>query len=94
MEVYLPMIGEVLGKLIQLAADWSAIPMLSRTHINRLHLPDLEKKFLSLLKEFQSQLKLQEQIPFSAKFGGATEILTHTMQLTLISTGCSLLIDS
>lgn len=72
MEVYLPIIGEVLGKLIQLAADWSAIPMLSRTHGQPASPTRLGKEISVFVERIQSQLKLQEQIPFSAKFGGAT----------------------
>ena len=70
--VYLPLLLEVKHKLNTLAAEWKNFPMLSRTHGQPASPTRLGKEISVFTERLDNQLKLQKQIPFSAKFGGAT----------------------
>ncbi len=70
--VWLPAIKEVTEHLGQLASDWKNIPMLARTHGQPASPTTLGKEFAVFEKRLAVQIEQLPQIPFSAKFGGAT----------------------
>ena len=67
-----PMIAELIRKVDGLAHEWKEIPMLARTHGQPATPTRLGKEIYVFVERFNNQVKLLEQIPFSAKFGGAT----------------------
>ncbi len=67
-----PLIAEVIRKVDDLAHDWKDIPMLARTHGQAATPTSLGKEIYVFVERFKNQTKLLKQIPFSAKFGGAT----------------------
>ena len=71
-QVYLPMLNELTQKIEALEKQWKDIPMLARTHGQAASPTRLGKE----LKVFRERLEIQKetliQVPFSAKFGGAT----------------------
>jgi adenylosuccinate lyase len=71
-EVYTPMLTELIEKIKELEVKWKDIPMLARTHGQAASPTRLGKE----LKVFRERLEIQHetlnQVPFSAKFGGAT----------------------
>ncbi|RAU81599.1 adenylosuccinate lyase [Pontibacter arcticus] len=58
--------------LEKLAQQWKAIPMLAHTHGQPASPTRLGKEIMVFAERLQVQLELLKQIPFSAKFGGAT----------------------
>ncbi len=70
--VLLPALSTVLEKLNARAVEWDAVPMLARTHGQPASPTRLGKEICVFCVRIQQQLRLLEQIPFSAKFGGAT----------------------
>src|SRR5690554_5889207 len=71
-EVYLPEISGILTKLKKLADDWKDIALLARTHGQPASPTRLGKEILVFCERLENQLKLVNQVPYSAKFGGAT----------------------
>lgn len=71
-EVYIPQLEEVIEKLKDRAAEWSGIPMLARTHGQPASPTTLGKEFRVFIERLEQQVKLLKQVPFTAKFGGAT----------------------
>ncbi len=71
-EVYFPMMKELLGKLDEMANEWSGIPMLARTHGQPASPTTLGKEIRVFVERIEQQLKLLRQVPYMAKFGGAT----------------------
>ena len=71
-EVLLPSIEEVLSELVQKAKDWKKVPMLARTHGQPASPTSLGKELYVFADRLERQLALIAQVPFSAKFGGAT----------------------
>ncbi len=67
-----PLIAEVMRKVDDLAHEWKDIPMLARTHGQPATPTRLGKEIYVFVERFKNQVQLIEQIPFSAKFGGAT----------------------
>ncbi len=70
--VYEPNLKLLLDKLNQLANDWAEIPMLARTHGQPASPTRLGKEIAVFVERIQQQLKQLKNIPFAAKFGGAT----------------------
>ncbi len=70
--VYLPLVEELLGIIKLLSSEWKDIPLLAHTHGQPASPTRLGKEFMVFAERLESQLKLFKQIPFSAKFGGAT----------------------
>jgi adenylosuccinate lyase len=70
--VYYPDLKLLLDKLNQLANDWAEIPMLARTHGQPASPTRLGKEIAVFVERIQQQLKQLKNIPFAAKFGGAT----------------------
>lgn len=71
-EHYLPLIGEVVVTLGQLAEEWEDIPMLARTHGQPASPTRLGKELSVFVERIDQQLRQLRHIPYSAKFGGAT----------------------
>jgi adenylosuccinate lyase len=67
-----PLIAEVIRKVDDLAHEWKDIPMLARTHGQPATPTRLGKEIYVFVERLKNQVQLLEQIPFSAKFGGAT----------------------
>ena len=70
--VYVPLIHQVVDRLSELSSEWDEIPMLSRTHGQPASPTRLGKELRVFVERLNNQLALLAQIPFSAKFGGAT----------------------
>ncbi|MEM1320616.1 MAG: adenylosuccinate lyase [Bacteroidota bacterium] len=71
-EVYLPMLRQIRDMLSGFASEWSSIPMLARTHGQPASPTLLGKEFQVFVERLDQQLKMLEEVPFTAKFGGAT----------------------
>ncbi len=69
---YLPLITEVKDNLEALAGHWKNIPMLAHTHGQPASPTTLGKEIMVFAERIRNQLELFKQIPFTAKFGGAT----------------------
>lgn len=69
---YVPMMGELVITLNNLAEQWEEIPMLARTHGQPASPTRLGKEIMVYAERIDQQLRQMRHIPFSAKFGGAT----------------------
>ena len=69
---YLPSVAALLQQLKELAARWNNIPMLARTHGQPASPTVLGKEIMVFAERIEEQLRLLQQVPFAAKFGGAT----------------------
>lgn len=69
---YLPAVVNLQKKLHLLATNWKAIPMLARTHGQPASPTRLGKEIMVFVERIENQIHLISQIPFAAKFGGAT----------------------
>ncbi len=70
--VYIPMLEKVINKLTGYATDWKDIAMLAKTHGQPASPTRLGKEIYVFVERLTIQLNQLRQIPFSAKFGGAT----------------------
>ncbi|GAB3197464.1 adenylosuccinate lyase [Pontibacter aydingkolensis] len=59
-------------RLSELAQDWKDVPMLAHTHGQPASPTRLGKEFMVFAERLEAQMDLLRQVPFSAKFGGAT----------------------
>jgi len=71
-EVYLPELKSIVNKLKELANDWKDIALLARTHGQPASPTRLGKEIMVFCERLENQIKQVNQVPFSAKFGGAT----------------------
>lgn len=71
-EVYLPAIAELIEILKSYAAEWATLPMLAHTHGQPASPTRLGKEIQVFVERLENQLHLLKQVPYSAKFGGAT----------------------
>ncbi len=71
-DVVLPNLHQVTTQLITLAKEWKNVSLLARTHGQPASPTRLGKEIYVFVERLQSQIKQLENIPFSAKFGGAT----------------------
>jgi adenylosuccinate lyase len=69
---YLPFILNLKKQLTILASQWRNIPMLARTHGQAASPTTLGKEMMVFVERIENQVELLIQIPFTAKFGGAT----------------------
>ena len=69
---YLPGLLNLKRQLEVLAREWKDIPMLARTHGQPASPTRLGKEILVFIERLEDQVELLIQVPFSAKFGGAT----------------------
>ena len=67
-----PEIEAVINKLTELATEWKDIPMLARTHGQPASPTKLGKEIYVFVERLNNQLNSLNEIPFGAKFGGAT----------------------
>ncbi|UGS22822.1 adenylosuccinate lyase [Flavobacterium channae] len=70
--VYLPSLVSVIAKLKELAMEWQNVPMLARTHGQPASPTRLGKEILVFVERLEEQMRLLFNVPFAAKFGGAT----------------------
>ena len=71
-QVYLPKLIALIAKLKELSTNWADIPMLARTHGQPASPTRLGKEILVFVERLEEQMRLLFNIPFAAKFGGAT----------------------
>jgi adenylosuccinate lyase len=71
-EVILPALQGIISQLSALSNDWAAIPMLAKTHGQPASPTRLGKEIQVFVVRLQNQLNLLTQVPYAAKFGGAT----------------------
>ncbi len=69
---YLPAITELKNSLTTLAKAWKSVAMLAHTHGQPASPTILGKEIMVFAERIQNQLEQFKQIPFTAKFGGAT----------------------
>ena len=70
--VYIPILYELRETLAAFADEWKDIPMLARTHGQPASPTRLGKEIEVFIARIDGQTKYFGQIPYSAKFGGAT----------------------
>jgi adenylosuccinate lyase len=71
---------KVIASIAARAEEWSAIPLLARTHGQPASPTRLGKEMQVFVERLNRQLELLDSIPFAAKFGGATGNLNaHTV---------------
>ena len=70
--VYLPSLVSVIAKLKELAMEWKDVPMLARTHGQPASPTRVGKEILVFVERLEEQMRLLFNVPFAAKFGGAT----------------------
>lgn len=70
--VYLPSLIEIVQKLKELSVEWADIPLLARTHGQPASPTRLGKEILVFVERIEEQMRLLFNVPFAAKFGGAT----------------------
>lgn len=71
-EAYWPLLVDLIKDLYGLASKWKDVPMLARTHGQPASPTKLGKEIFVFVERLDNQLQLLQQIPFTAKFGGAT----------------------
>ncbi len=71
-DVYFPLLLELREMLAGFAEEWKEIPMLARTHGQPASPTRLGKEISVFIARIDEQSKYFGQIPYSAKFGGAT----------------------
>ena len=71
-EKYLPELNLVIKKLEDLSSEWTKIPLLARTHGQPASPTRLGKEIEVFVVRLKKQREHLFNIPFSAKFGGAT----------------------
>ena len=70
--VYMPSLIQLINKLKELSIEWKDIPMLARTHGQSASPTRLGKEIGVFVTRLEEQLRLLNNVPFAAKFGGAT----------------------
>tara|TARA_B100001093_G_scaffold520143_1_gene613108 strand:- start:31617 stop:32957 length:1341 start_codon:yes stop_codon:yes gene_type:complete len=71
-EIYFTEIDGLITNLSKLSNQWSAVPMLARTHGQPASPTRLGKEIDVFIERLKQQLQLLKSIPNAAKFGGAT----------------------
>ncbi|WP_242920584.1 adenylosuccinate lyase [Pontibacter liquoris] len=71
-QVLQPAYQHLLQTLHQLAQQWKGVPMLAHTHGQPASPTRLGKEIMVFAERLEAQLQQVNQVPFSAKFGGAT----------------------
>ena len=70
--IYLIELNELLALMTELSKDFNNITILSRTHGQPASPSKLGKEFMVFIERIKNQKALLSQIPYAAKFGGAT----------------------
>ncbi len=68
----LPLLNNIIIELEKRAIEWQNIPMLARTHGQPATPTTIGKEFYVFVERIKNQIELLKNIPFAAKFGGAT----------------------
>ena len=71
-QIYMPYFDDMLLRINSFAHAWATVPMLSRTHGQPASPTRLGKEFAVFAERLEVQRAQLVNIPFSAKFGGAT----------------------
>ncbi|MEQ9403044.1 MAG: adenylosuccinate lyase [Cyclobacteriaceae bacterium] len=71
-EIFIPAIERLISILKRKSDDWEELPMLAKTHGQPASPTRLGKEIRVFQVRLEEQLKLVRQVPFAAKFGGAT----------------------
>ena len=69
---YLPALINLMQHIQDLAITWKNIPLLARTHGQPASPTKLGKEFMVFIERIHNQVALFLNIPYAAKFGGAT----------------------
>ena len=104
---YLPAVINLQKNLQSLADNWKNIPMLAHTHGQPATPTKLGKEFMVFVERIENQMKLFSNIPYAAKFGGATgnfnahqvtfpekEWKKHKLSITIISLHTLMLLNA
>ena len=67
-----PAIIEIIKKISNLSTEWKNISLLARTHGQPASPTKLGKEFYVFVERLQKQFEILKNVPFSAKFGGAS----------------------
>ncbi len=67
-----PAIIEIIKKISDLSTEWKNISLLARTHGQPASPSKLGKEFYVFVERLQKQFDVLKNVPFSAKFGGAS----------------------
>lgn len=70
--VMLPKLHQITALLLQQAQDWEGKPMLAKTHGQPASPTRLGKEWMVFVGRLEGQIRLLSQLPYAAKFGGAT----------------------
>jgi adenylosuccinate lyase len=71
-KVYMPSLITLISKLKELSIEWKNVPLLARTHGQPASPTRLGKEIAVFVERIEEQMRLLFNIPFAAKFGGAT----------------------
>lgn len=71
-EIYIPGVDRILEKLVAFSNEWKDVAMLARTHGQPASPTKLGKEIYVFVDRLDEQLNQLEEIPYNAKFGGAT----------------------
>jgi len=71
-DVYLKLLIELVAKLKEFSVEWANVPMLARTHGQPASPTRLGKEIGVFVERLEEQMRFLFNIPFAAKFGGAT----------------------
>jgi len=71
-EVYCPLVEELIEQLHDYAEQWKNVPMLAKTHGQPASPTRLGKEIMVFVYRLEEQLRALQDIPVTAKFGGAT----------------------
>lgn len=69
---FLPYLEAIISQIEELGKQWADIPMLARTHGQPASPTRLGKEVEVFVVRLREQLDLLKQVPYAAKFGGAT----------------------
>jgi adenylosuccinate lyase len=71
-QILFPAINQLIDELSELSINWMQVPMLAHTHGQPASPTRLGKEILVFSERLRKQTAMLRQIPFAAKFGGAT----------------------
>jgi adenylosuccinate lyase len=71
-EQFVPALQNIVLQLRKMAKSWSKVSMLARTHGQPASPTTLGKELMVFVERLEGQINQLMQIPFAAKFGGAT----------------------
>jgi len=70
--MYLPNLQLVIDTLAKMATEWLGVPMIARTHGQVASPTRVGKEIMVFVERLRSQCTSLKDLPFTAKFGGAT----------------------